>query len=141
MFRQVSVGAIPLPDLGLPPVLASLAMEPRGLVLVTGLVGYLAHTTHQRIQVRRQRIEPDPAVAFLVLGKAAALAGAVVAGGYLAFGLMFVSRFAAELPRDRVIRSGITALVGVALSVAGLRLERACKLPDGNDDEDPDALA
>src|ERR1044072_6671247 len=35
VFRRVSVGAIPLGDLGLPPVLASLALEPPGLVLVT----------------------------------------------------------------------------------------------------------
>src|SRR3954447_25056705 len=36
VFRRVSIGATPLVDLGLPPVLESLALEPRGLVLVTG---------------------------------------------------------------------------------------------------------
>ena len=45
VFRRVSVGAIPLADLGLPPVLASLAMEPRGLVLVTGPTGSGKTTT------------------------------------------------------------------------------------------------
>jgi twitching motility protein PilT len=45
VFRRVSVGAIPLLDLGLPPVLASLAMEPRGLVLVTGPTGSGKTTT------------------------------------------------------------------------------------------------
>jgi len=45
VFRRVSVGAIPLDDLGLPPVIASLAMEPRGLVLVTGPTGSGKTTT------------------------------------------------------------------------------------------------
>jgi len=45
VFRRVSVGAIPLADLGLPPVLASLAVEPRGLVLVTGPTGSGKTTT------------------------------------------------------------------------------------------------
>ncbi len=45
VFRRVSVGAIPLDDLGLPPVLAPLALEPRGLVLVTGPTGSGKTTT------------------------------------------------------------------------------------------------
>ena len=45
VFRRVSVGAIPLEDLGLPPVLAQLALEPRGLVLVTGPTGSGKTTT------------------------------------------------------------------------------------------------
>ncbi len=45
VFRYVSVGATPLSELGLPPVLASLAMEPRGLVLVTGPTGSGKTTT------------------------------------------------------------------------------------------------
>jgi len=45
VFRRVSVGAIPLVDLGLPPVLEALALEPRGLVLVTGPTGSGKTTT------------------------------------------------------------------------------------------------
>jgi twitching motility protein PilT len=45
VFRRVSVGAIPLSDLGLPPVIAALAGEPRGLVLVTGPTGSGKTTT------------------------------------------------------------------------------------------------
>jgi twitching motility protein PilT len=45
VFRRVSIGAIALEDLGVPPVLTSLAMEPRGLVLVTGPTGSGKTTT------------------------------------------------------------------------------------------------
>jgi twitching motility protein PilT len=45
VLRRVSVGAIPLDDLGLPPVLGPLALEPRGLVLVTGPTGSGKTTT------------------------------------------------------------------------------------------------
>jgi twitching motility protein PilT len=45
VFRRVSIGAIPLTDLGLPPVIGSLALEPRGLVLVTGPTGSGKTTT------------------------------------------------------------------------------------------------
>ena len=108
---------------------------PIGLVVFAALVGALAWSTHQRLQVRRERMEPQRAVAFLVLGKASALAGAAVAGGYLGFALMFLTRIDAATPRDRVIRSAVAVVAGVALAIAGLRLERACKVP-GLDDED-----
>jgi twitching motility protein PilT len=45
VFRRVSVGAIPIDDLGLPPVISSLSLEPRGLVLVTGPTGSGKTTT------------------------------------------------------------------------------------------------
>ena len=45
VFRRVAIGAIPLDDLGLPAVIASLALEPRGLVLVTGPTGSGKTTT------------------------------------------------------------------------------------------------
>ena len=45
VFRRVSVGAIPLDELGLPDVLGALALEPRGLVLVTGPTGSGKTTT------------------------------------------------------------------------------------------------
>lgn len=108
---------------------------PVGLLLFAALVGVLAYTTHQRIQVRRERMEAQRAVAFLVLGKASALAGALVAGGYLGFGLMFLTGLDAANPRERVVRAAVAMVAGVGLSVGGLLLERACKVP-GVDDED-----
>jgi twitching motility protein PilT len=45
VFRRVAMGAIPLEDLGLPPAVSSLALEPRGLVLVTGPTGSGKTTT------------------------------------------------------------------------------------------------
>jgi len=45
VFRRVAVGAIPLEDLGLPPAVGQLALEPRGLVLVTGPTGSGKTTT------------------------------------------------------------------------------------------------
>jgi hypothetical protein len=109
---------------------------PVGLVVFAALVGALAWSTQQRLQVRRERMEPQRAVAFLVLGKASALAGAAVAGGYLGFALLFLTRIDAATPRDRVIRSAVAVVAGVALAVAGLRLERACKVPGADDDDD-----
>ena len=45
VFRRVSVGAIPLEELGVPAVISQLALEPRGLVLVTGPTGSGKTTT------------------------------------------------------------------------------------------------
>jgi hypothetical protein len=109
---------------------------PVALFLIAALVGVIGYSTHQRIHVRRQRIDPQRAVAFLVLGKASALAGALVAGGYLTYALMFITRLDAVAPRDRVIKSAVAAVAGVALAVAGLLLERACRVPGSDDDEE-----
>jgi len=45
VFRRVTAGAVPLADLGLPDTVARLALEPRGLVLVTGPTGTGKTTT------------------------------------------------------------------------------------------------
>jgi len=111
---------------------------PVGLVVVAALVGGLAYTTHQRIQVRRERVEPSRAVGLLVLGKASALAGALVAGGYVAYALMFLTRLDAAAPRDRVVRSAVAVLAGLALCGVGLLLERACRVPGEPSDDDED---
>lgn len=109
---------------------------PAALAVIAALVGALAWSTHQRIHVRGERVDPERAVAFLVLGKASALAGALIAGGYLAFALLFVGRWEAEGPRERVVHSLLAVVAAVGLCVAGLLLERACKVPDGDDEDD-----
>lgn len=114
---------------------------PVAMVLLAAFVALLARSTHQRIQVRRERVEPERAVTFLILGKASALAGALISGGYLAYALSFVARFDADTPRERVIRSAVAVVGSVGLSLAGLWLERACRVPDDDQDEDEDAAS
>lgn len=112
---------------------------PIAVILIAVGVGVLAWSTYQRIHRRRERMDPQRAVSFLVLGKASALAGALVAGGYLTYAALFATRIDGESPRDRVIRSLVAAVGGVALGVAGMLLERACKVPKGPSDDDADA--
>jgi len=116
---------------------------PAAIGLIAALVGALAYHTHQRIQVRRERMDPQRAVTLLVLGKSSALAGALVAGGYLAYGVTFLARWEADAPRDRVIRAALALVAGIGLCIAGLLLERACKVPGGDDEEEtpPDDVA
>lgn len=45
VFRRVTVGAVPIEELGMPDVVRRLALEPRGLVLVTGPTGSGKSTT------------------------------------------------------------------------------------------------
>lgn len=118
-----------------PPYVAWTA--PLALLIAAALVAGLAWNTWQQIQVRKERVDPGRAVALLVLGKASALAGAVTGGGYLAFALAFVGRWETDGPRERVIRSLVAVAGAIALTVAGILLERACRVPEG-DDEDSD---
>jgi hypothetical protein len=97
----------------------------------------LAWTTYRTIHQQHRRIEPQRAVNLLVFGKASALAGAAVAGGYLGYGLSFAqSADDAALPRERLVHSLVAAAVSAAVMVGGLLLERACRVPgDGDDGE------
>ena len=132
----VGWGVVTTADLlGLTPPLVPW-LTPAALWVAAIVIGCLAWALHRRLRVRRLRIDPSQAVTYLALAKASALAGAFVAGGYLAFGIMFVGRWQAESPRERVIRSGVAVLAAVALMIGGLLMERACEVPrSGRDDE------
>jgi hypothetical protein len=109
---------------------------PLTLVVFTLLVLALARGTYRTIHQRHEYIEPRRAVNLLVLGKATALAGAAFAGAYLGYALSFVGEWEVALPRERVTRSVVACAAALALMVAGLLLERACRVPGGPDDSD-----
>lgn len=95
----------------------------------------LAWTTYRTIHQQLRRIEPRRAVNLLVFGKASALAGAAVAGGYLGYALSFVEAADnAALPRERVVHSLVACGTSGAVMVGGLLLERACRVPGNGDD-------
>ncbi|WP_152364212.1 DUF3180 domain-containing protein [Microlunatus speluncae] len=112
---------------------------PVAVILLALAVGVLAWQTYVRIHRRRLRMDSQRAVSFLVLGKASALAGALVGGGYLVYALMFLARIDGESPRERVILSLVAVVGGVALCAAGMLLERACKVPKDDPDSETDS--
>jgi hypothetical protein len=105
-------------------------VQPAALLLLAVTVGVTAWHTERTVQVRHERLEPHQAVNRLVLGRASALVGALVAGGYAGYAVSWIGS-EAELAGDRMLRSAVAALAGVLVVVAGLLLERACRVRKG----------
>ena len=103
------------------------------LALVAMILGVVAWSTHRTIHTRRQRIAPHQAVNRLVLAKACAVVGAAVAGGYLGYALSWVGVDEAELAGERLLRSALAGLAGLAIVAASLLLERACRVRQDED--------
>ncbi len=103
------------------------------LVAIAAMQFVLAYSTYRTVHRERRLMEPHRALNYLMLAKACALMGALVAGGYLGFGVQFVDQMDIVLPRERVIRSFAAAAAGAVVVVCGLLLERACRIP-----RDPD---
>jgi hypothetical protein len=121
LLRRASIAVTgTAPTVGWLPVLT--------LAFVAVVVATVAWSTYRLLHRRRERLEPHRAVNRLVLAKACALAGALVAGGYLGYALSWLGLTEAALARQRVERSLLAALAGAALVVASLLLERACRV-------------
>ena len=103
------------------------------LLAAAAIVLVLANSTYRTVHRDRRRIDANRAVRFLLLAKASALVGAIVAGAYLGFAAQFVNQLDVSLPETRVIRSVSAAIAAVVLVVAGLLLERACRIPKDKD--------
>lgn len=103
------------------------------LALVAVILGAVAGSTYRTLQTRHQRIAPHQAVNRLVLAKACALAGAAVAGGYLGYALSWLGVDDAELAGERLTRSGLAGVAGVAIVAGSLLLERACRVRRGGE--------
>lgn len=106
--------------------------QPFALFLVAAILGVTAHATWRAVHVRRERLEPHRAVNRLVLARACAIAGALVGAGYLGYALSWLGS-GAELADDRMVRSAVAAVGGLATVVTALLLERACRVRNGPD--------
>lgn len=116
------------PIIGLSSVLA--------LVFLAALLFTLAWGTHRRLHTQQRSLDWHHAVNLLVLGKATAFVGALVAGGYLGYAYSFTSSWDSTLGRDRVIHSLLASAGAMLVMVAGVVLERACRVPGDDDDDD-----
>ena len=105
-------------------------LQPLALLLVVLVIGGTAWATRRSLQGRSGRLEPLYAVNRLVLGRTCALAGALVAGGYAGYALSWLGIANDPLAGQRVLRSAICAVLGLLIGVAGILLERACRVHD-----------
>lgn len=100
------------------------------LVLVAAIMGFLAWTTWQTVQVRGERLEPQQAVNRLVLARACALGGTLVAAGYVGYAVSWLGD-ASQYADRWILRSAVAALGALGVTVASLVLERACRADGG----------
>jgi hypothetical protein len=106
--------------------------QPLALFLVAGILGVTARATWRTVHVRRERLLPHQAVNRLVLARACAYVGVLVAGGYLGYAVSWVG-VSAELAEQRAVRSLVAALGGACVVATALLLERACRVRKGPD--------
>jgi small-conductance mechanosensitive channel len=100
------------------------------LVLVAAIMTFLAWHTWQTIQVRGERLEPQQAVNRLVLARACAIGGALVAAGYTGYAVSWLGD-ASALADQWILRSVVAAAGAVGVTLASLVLERACRTDGG----------
>ena len=104
--------------------------QPLTLVFVAGIVTFLAWHTWRTVQVQGRRLEAHHAVNRLVLARSCALAGSLVAAGYVGFAVSWVGD-ASRLADIWILRSVLAALGATGVMLASLVLERACRTPGG----------
>lgn len=107
---------------------------PGGLLFLAALLFGCAWFMYDRVHRKPGRVEPLVAVWLLLLGKASALVGALIGGGYAGVALALAGRIGGSFGDAEVIRGFVTTGVGVLVVVGALLLERACKIPDRPDD-------
>jgi hypothetical protein len=101
-----------------------------GVLAVIAVVLFAhAYSTYRTVHRDRKVLDAHRAVNLLMLAKACALTGALIAGGYIGFGAQFLDRLEVDLPRQRVITSFSAAVASVAIVIGALLLERACRVP------------
>ena len=101
------------------------------VVLVAVIMGFLAWHTWQTVQVRGERLEPQQAVNRLVLARACALGGTLIAAGYVGSAVSWLGD-ASQFADRWIVRSVVAALGGAGVTLASLALERACRADRGD---------
>jgi hypothetical protein len=109
-----------------------------GLAVVEFVLARSTRATIER-KPRQGRVNPLLIARYAVLAKASSLAGAIFAGGYGGVAVWAAAERDRLRVADQNLGPAVAGLVGgVALLVAALLLERACRVPPPPDDHDND---
>jgi len=114
---------------------------PTGVAILAVVV--LAATVALRSRLRGDR-RPDPlgVARMAVLGKASAHVGPIVGGCYLGYLLVLLPGLEIPSRQDRAVISAVALAAAIVLTVAGLWLERTCRVRRDDPDllDEPDLL-
>ena len=103
------------------------------LLFVAAVLGAVAWATYRAVRESRPALEPHRLVNRLVLARACALVGALLAGLYLGYAVSWVG-VETELRLERIARALVAAAGGAAMCVSALLLERACRVRSGGEE-------
>ncbi|NKI44599.1 DUF3180 domain-containing protein [Streptomyces physcomitrii] len=126
-----SKGTLPKVPLAAPIVLAVIAV----VLLATAL------SLRTRLRAQRERrpgakgVDPMMAARAVVFGHASALVAALVAGMYGGTGAYLLEFLDLPDRRDQAFYAGASVLTGIAVIAAAFFLERVCRLPEDENDE------
>lgn len=91
----------------------------------------------RRMRSPDQRIDPFVAVRSAALAMAASRAGAIICGLFVGVGSWYLFDLSSTAARQRALICALGAFASLATTLAGLWLERICRLPDDDDDDPP----
>ena len=125
-------GSLPELPVYAPVTLVLLALTELGMAKV--VADRLAHRLDRRGRPRGRPLHPMQVARAAVLARASSTTGAVLLGAYGGlFAWTLPRRGELALAESDALVSGLTALSALALVVAALVLERACRTPDDRD--------
>jgi hypothetical protein len=103
------------------------------LLLVAAILAGTAYATGRSVRYAERRLAAHQFVNRLLLARASAYVGALVAGGYLGYAVSWLG-LDADLARSRAVHSAAVGVAGVLVVVTALVLERACRVPNPQDE-------
>lgn len=110
-------------------------VEVFAILLLAGLVFAAGWSVRAYLRGDKPDLDALRAARTFAMAKAAAYTGALLAGRYVAHVLVVLPQLEVEARRDLAIVSGVAAVAAVALSAAGLLVERFCQIPPPEDDD------
>ncbi|WP_018547994.1 DUF3180 domain-containing protein [Streptomyces sp. LaPpAH-108] len=125
-----SLGTLPGVPLAAPIVLALIAV----VLFATAL------SLRGRFKAQRERrpgakgVDPMMAARAVVFGHASALVAALVCGIYGGTGVFLLELLDLPPRRDQAVYAGFAVLAGIAVIAAAIFLERVCRLPEDDDE-------
>jgi Protein of unknown function (DUF3180) len=115
---------------------------PVGVLLLAVVVLVTALALRSRLKRGDKRPHPLSMVQMAVLGKASAHVGPIIGGLYGGYALLLLPSLDIGDRGNRALIAGGAVLASLALTAAGLLLERSCLVRDsGRDDDEPTATA